>query len=403
MADTITQVPEGEKAEGEHPRPEYDIVPSQRQEPESSFVVHQFYPNGTPSVVNADSPREPDSDAQLGGPPRKLNQKSAADKTKMYAATAVGLGILAGLIFAFFLSYSTGQDGSNDMGAVTAKANGLKGHLTVKWGDRLSYRLTVEPSDPGQYKAFLSAVHESPRPLSVSIQLKDSLGSVLCGNTILLKYDPRKADLGLGSSPTPKNKRAAEELAVRNQIALSLNLARLESQELDREHGKDVFQDDIGADGKLTSISAQGVLPCAKKQYDNVASWSFKNDFPTVAVTDSGQGGNPNGENGASAGADGKATDASKLSADKKARKQPLPQAPRIYIEGDDAIVWYDASAGIVETSAGKALQVDRMNAGINTLKGREFPVDIHYQCDQAGNCTFAGIGLGVQHARLRQ
>ena len=408
------QVPEGAKAEGEQPRPEgqprpeYAILPSQREEPESNFVALQFHTAGTPAPAQEQTAPAESSvpKPSLSELPVKQIQKLTASKTKVYAAMAVGVGLLVGLICAAFFIHP-GQNGSNDMGAVTAGAYGLKGHLTLTWGDRLSYHLSVEPSEPGQYPAFLSAVNGSPRPLSVSILLKDPFGAVLCGNTILLKYDPRNAAPSVVSEPEPKNKRAAEDLATRNQIAQSLNLARLEAQELDREHGKDAFQNNVGADGKVASIIAQGVLPCSKKQFDSTASWIFTTNFPTVpppvAATSAPPAANAHGDQTAATGPDSKTSDASKLSAEKKTRKEPAPLAPRIDIEGDDAIVWYDASAGIVETSAGKALQVDRTNAGINSLKGREFPVDIHYRCDQAGNCTFAGIGLGVQHARLRR
>ncbi len=414
VATAEAPVPEGAKAGGEQPRPEgeprpeYAVLPFKREEPESSFVAHHFYATGEPSPAQGPTatvePSAPQANPIEGS--AKHLQKFAASKTKVYAVMAVGLGLLVGLICAVFLIHPNGQNAPSDMGAVTVGANGLKGHLTLKWGDKLSYHLTVEPSDTGQYPAFLAAVDGSSRPLSVNLQLKDPFGAVLCGNTILVKYDPRNASPIVPTEPEPKNKRAAEDLATRNQIAQSLNLARLEGQELDREHGKDVFQNNIGTDGKVASIIAQGVLPCSKKQFDGTASWGFTTDFPIVAppvrAASSSLAGISNGDQAAT-GADNKSPDVSKLSAEKRARKEPLPLAPRIDIEGDDAIVWYDAAAGVVETSAGKALLVDRTNAGINSLKGREFPVDIHYRCDQTGNCTFAGIGLGVQHARLRR
>ena len=111
----------------------------------------------------------------------------------------------------------------------------------------------------------------SPRPLSISIQMKDPFGAVLCGDTILLKYDPRNAPGIAVAEPGPKATKAEQAIATRNQIEQGINLARLEGQELDRENGKNLFQDDVAPNGQVTSISAQGTLPCTKKQFDNIA------------------------------------------------------------------------------------------------------------------------------------
>ena len=405
MADAKIQVAEGEQAEAKPSRPEYDIVQSQREEPEDKFTAQHFQMAGAGAQAQGQKAagEAPIAQPRLPEGPIQRLEKLAASQTKVYAAIGIGLGLLAGLAVAVIFLHPGGQGGPNDLGAVTSSAYGLKGHLVTKWGDKLEYHLTLEPSGPGQRAAFLAAVMDSPRPLSVGIQLKDPFGAVLCGNTILLKFDPRNAPVSAAPDPKPRSKKAAEAMAAQNQIAQSIDLARLEGQELDREHGKDVFQNNAGPDGQVASISAQGNMPCTKKQYDNIASWSFTSDFPIVA--EQAQSPNPASgliQNGEPAPA-GKTPDAATLPVAKKIKREPAPKAPYIYIEGDDSIIWYDAAAGIVETSAGKALLVDRTNAGINTLKGREFPIDIHYRCDQAGNCTFAGIGLGVQHAKLRR
>jgi hypothetical protein len=82
----------------------------------------------------------------------------------------------------------------------------LKGHLTTDWKDKLEYHLTVEPSAPEQRTGFLADVSSSPRPLSIAVQVKDPFGAVLCGDTILLKYDPRNAP---GNAPAELGPKAA--------------------------------------------------------------------------------------------------------------------------------------------------------------------------------------------------
>ena len=124
--------------------------------------------------------------------------------------------------------------------------------------------------------AFSTDVNSSPRPLSVDIRVKDPFGANLCGTSILLKFDPRNGPAGATIEPGPKAGMAERDRALRSQIAQGLILSKLENQELDREHGKDIFQNDAGPDGQVASISAQGTLPCTKKQFDNIVSWSFE-------------------------------------------------------------------------------------------------------------------------------
>jgi hypothetical protein len=409
MADSDTQVPKDEKPEGEQPRIEYDIVPSKREEPDGKFTAAgQLYS----AMANAHAEGHTADDeaalaqAQLARASSRGIKKLAASQTRVYAAIGIGLGLLVGFIAAYYFIQPGSQNGLDGLGSVSAATYGLKGHLTAKWGDRLSYRLTIEPSAPEQRAAFIAAVSNSPRPLSIGIQLKDPFGAVLCGNTVLVKFDPRNAPLPAAPQPKPGSKpgtkaaQAAEFAAQRAQIAHSIYLAQLESQELNREHGKDVFQNDAGSDGRIASISAQGTLPCTKKQFDGTATWGFAADFPVVAASQESQNAAPdsNANQSADQGSAGKTTDAAA-----KARRKSAAASSPIYVEGDDQIIWFDASTGALETSAGKALVIDKTDAVANALKSRDFPIAIHYRCDATGACTFAGIGTFIEHARLRR
>ena len=209
--------------------------------------------------------------------------------TKMYVALAAGLGILTSLaIVAFVLMPGKSADSTYDMGSVTSTSNGLKGHLITNWGNRLSYKLSIEPSDASQLDAFVTAINNPPQPVSVSLQLKDVGGSVLCDTPILLKYDPLKNIPNVvtrddsASNSGAKNAKINESVQTQAEVERALNNARLVGQELSREHGKDIFQPVKGEDGQISSIAAQGTLPCSKKQYQSAASWAFVTNFPSV-------------------------------------------------------------------------------------------------------------------------
>jgi hypothetical protein len=410
MVDSDMHDSNGDQGEWEGPRPGYEIIAPAKKDHDDNFIaeghLHASDLIPHPEEQNAASePATPDPPLLEAGV--KPIKKFATSSARVIAAIGVGLGLLVGIVLAAIFWHPGGKGGQDDLGSINSSAYGLKGHLTMKWGDRLEYHLTVEPSDPGRHAAFAFAVINSPRPLALDIQLKDPFGAVLCGNTIVVPYDPRKATPVAASDPESKTGNADRGNGDDNQVEQGVNLARLESQEIGREHGKDIFQDDVGPDGQVASISAQGNLPCTKKQYDNTASWSFTPTFPTVAEQDEllnpGSGLNENGNPSAGGDSSSKTSDALNPPASKKIRRVSLPPPSPIYIEGDDAIVGYDASMGILETSAGKAFAVDRTDAIAIALKGRDFPIDIHYRCDQTGACTFAGSGLGVQHAKLRR
>ena len=375
---------ESKPAEAKQPRAEYEVVASKREEPKSAFMAEHYPQVSVEAVAGGQRVvgKGPTPQARLSEASIERINKFASSQTRVYAVTGIGLGLLVGLTAAVLLVHPGSAGGPNDMGAVNSTEFGLRGHLSTEWKDeRLAYHLTVEPGTPAQRAGFLADVNSSPRPLSITIQAKDPFDAVMCSDTVLLKFDPRNAPVNAAQGPPPKSEKAAQELAARNEIARGVNLARLEGQELDREHGKNLFQSDIGVDGQVASISAQGVLPCAKEQVDRFASWGFTSDFPVLvkpaasehAATDS------NGDAGATS-ADEPA--AKRASAEKataaKAKGKPAPPLPPIYIEGDDAIVWYDAASGVVETSAGKAMLFDKTDTLANALKGRDLPIPIH-------------------------
>ena len=113
-------------------------------------------------------------------------RKLAKNSTMFYVAAGVSLGVLLGAVIAVASYFMRVPNGRYDMGPVTSTATGLEGHLFIKWDKKLEYRLAVTPSDSDQQARFALAVANSPRPLSIGINLQDSQGFVLCSK------EPRK-------------------------------------------------------------------------------------------------------------------------------------------------------------------------------------------------------------------
>ena len=333
--------------------------------------------------------------------------KPERSSTKMYIALGAGLGVLTALaVVAFVILPGKPVDTSYDMGSVTSTSNGLKGHLITSWGDRLNYKLTLEPSDTNQIDAFATTISNPPQAIEVNLQLKDVTGTVLCQNPVLLKFDPLRNIPNVvtrGPAINPKSKNAAAEEMAQNQAEIdqSLNKARLVSQELSREHGKDIFQPVTGDDGQVSSLAAQGTMPCTKKQYQSAASWSFVTNFPSV-IQSGGPGGSDANDNLEAFGVAPGHSESGSNSEHRFARRAPLPNS-HFSVEEDDALVGYQAATGIAETRAGKSFLVEKRDLVASALKGAEFPIPIHYRCDQLGACALAGLNSGVQRAWLER
>jgi hypothetical protein len=229
------------------------------------------------------------------------------------------------------------------------------------------------------------------------VQLKDPLGFVLCSNTVVLKFDPRKA-------AAPRTIEPGANALSNTTDSAPADIARLQDQEIDREHGQDVFQNDLGPDGHIDSISAQGEIPCSKKSFDSVASWTFLPNFPTISeqadwLNHRAPAPDPSSPNLLAA-----TTDAAKpASAFRRARRTLATPVSEFYIEGDDAMAGYDPASGIIETRAGKTFAIDKTSAEATQLKSLDFPINIHYRCDESAACIISPAGAPLLHARIRR
>ena len=297
-------------------------------------------------------------------------RKFFSSPTRIYASIGVGLGILLMIIVAIIAWLTSPPEGRYDMDAVTSDAAGLKGHLYIQWNKKLEYRLTIEPSDASQQAGFALAVTRPQRPLSIDIHLQDVEGFVLCSKQIVLQYDPRNAT-GLDASA----------------------LSAQDAQEAAREKGKDVFQNQLGANGQVASINAQGELPCSAKAYQKAANWSFSPDFPSLAEQKESLKRQPASEAGAGHSA------SETTSARRKAAPKTAVKLLAFSVEGDDAIVDFDAAHGIVVTRGRKTFFV---NKTATDSRWQDYPVSIHYRCDRSSSCILMSPGLGDLRGKMK-
>jgi hypothetical protein len=371
--------------------------------------------------------------------------KPKAGPIFLIAAIVVGVGILFGIAIAFITWHEarpTPPPGpivaqqqslpreTRDLGSVVSSSVGLQGHLITKWDDKLEYSLVIEPNDPARIAEFALAVSNPPRPLSINVELKNFAGNVLCSQNIVLKYDARKAAAFAAArvqSPAAKSRGRKVTSEQDNQ---PIDFDKLDAQEAERERGKDIFQNQTGPNGQIESIRSQGEIPCPAIAYGSVAHWSFTSNFPAFDEQDellqrranatspssktpvTGKEAKANATSPSSktpvTGKEAKANAASPSSkppaTGKGAETSATGKPAYLSIEGDDAIVGYDAAAGAVETGAGKTFLMDRTSAEADAIRGRDFPINIHYKCDQTtADCTLSHAGEVLLHAKLKK
>jgi hypothetical protein len=316
-------------------------------------------------------------------------RRFAQNPVRVYTAAGIGLGIFFGIIAIAIFWHIESEDGRYDLDVAHSSAAGLKGHLFVEWDRKVKYRLTIEPEDAKRQTGFALAVSNSPRPLSVSVQLQDSQGFVLCSGDVLLKYDARNAEALTATTSRASALKANPAAAPTDQSAQWTDFAKLEGQELEREMDKDLFQNQIGPDGTISAIAAQGEIPCSKSAYLKAMTWSFTTNFPSLAEQDALL----------KRQQEVLAPPPPPSARKKKPMLPPLPYT----IEGDDAIVEFDPSSGVIETRGRKLFTIDELAAAAANPAWQDYPVSFHFHCDQMSNCTLMHSGLGALHVRMKR
>jgi len=398
LAQTGQQDPKDEKTEEQQEPLRYAIVEPPPPSPPDNFTQANLRgPVGASADAKRKNPtREPAvAPPPLAKAPVEGMRKSILSPTKVYIWAGVGLGVLFGCVVAVVLSHMGAPSGPYDLGSANSEAVGMKGHLSTKWDKKLQYRLTLEPSDPDRRAGFALAVAHSPHPLSIEIHLQDAQGFVLCSREILLKYDAGSALAPAAANPeTPAGQTDADGAAGSQPPHGVGDL--LAAQEAERELGKDVFRNEIGPDGQVAAIDAQGEIPCSEKAYASISSWSFTPNFPSLAEQDELR------KRQEEAQANGGVSAAEEApAARKKAARIAAPKILSFSIEGDDVIVDYDVSRGIIETRAGKTFIFDKTSGDIANPRWQDYPIDIHYRCDQTATCMLTHSGVGTLRVRV--
>ena len=385
------------------------------EEPElhySSYKIIEPEPESLPPIITAVEPEISPREAKANTRKKKIQIKAETPqpqlfepqaepilelpkkRTMIYVSAVAGFGVLLGLAIAYWF---LGNSGQYDLGTYTSTPTGLKGHLSTKWDKKPLYRLTIEPSDKGRQEGFALAVANSTVPLSIEIHLQDAHGAVLCSKEIILKYNAGNAataaqtTLGTGAGSTENGSNSSA------QFAQEIERARYEANEPERELDNDMFRDQIGKDGQIASIFAEGEIPCSRKAYGNIFAWSFTSNFPAAAEQDELL----------KLQEEVQEKDAQLSAAELAAHKKKTPKsAVRLLpfsMEGDDSIVEFDAQRGVIETRGGKTFYFDKTGGQGADPKWQDYPVSIHYRCDRAANCILTQARLGALRARMNR
>jgi hypothetical protein len=72
-------------------------------------------------------------------------------------------------------------------------------------------------------------------------------------------------------------------------------------------------------------------------------------------------------------------------------------------VHGEVTVSSYDSTAGIIETYEGETFALDQTQSTSGTVPWDDYVPNIHYQCDQFGNCTLnrgGGVVLNAKRTR---
>jgi hypothetical protein len=384
MCDANIEGPDGKNIEEEAqlPASTYKIIepPPESLDDKLPAAGLFVYPD-----VNAEADvQKPAKESPAPQPPShksltERRRRSAENPTRFYAAIGVGLGILIVVVLVAVSLLTGNPEGRNDMGPVISDGTGLKGHLYITWKKTLQYQLILDTIYPEQQAGFALAVANPPYPLYVEIHLLDDQGLILCSREIVLKYDARSASTTAGNPP--------------NKSPAASDYAQLDAVEQEREQGKDIFHYQISRDGHVVALNAQGGIPCSARAYEKTTQWSFSTNFPSLAERDELL----------TRQRERRAGTAQNSAAHNKAAAKSAEKLVPFSIEGDDAIVEFDANRGVIVTSGRKTFFIDKTSAQRADPVWQEYPVSIHFRCSRSSDCTLMHAGAGALRAKLKR
>ena len=351
-----------------------------------------------PSESNPESPVAPlaAQEAETGS-----SIEAAAPKKSGFALIMLALGAIAVIVIALIFTSkpkANPDNPSTDLGPGVFAAAGLRGHLVAKWegtaqDGKAHYQLRIEPIEPQMLSGFAFVTAKPPQPLSVKFRVLDSTGFALCSKEVVFHYDP-STPASAAISQVPARKADAARIAA-EKAKSDADLQTRKASEADRERGKDMFQDQPAADGRISAVSAEGELSCSADAYKRAYYWDFSTNFPTLDE----QGALLTPKSG-QALLEKPSNNAGRAVAAKKVAKKPVPA---FFIQGDERVISYDQFRGKLDAE-GKTFYIDRKNDQPTAANWASNTSLIHYKCDQHATCalTVAG-GMSAVHARLNE
>jgi len=341
MSDTLEQETGKQSGGDEPPLGRFEVVPTRSSAPEELYTFRREAPPPEPDLSAARAPLLP---------PKML---------MMIAAVALAAVLLVLAVMGLHTAIEPNPPVPYiDLGSQRFDAAGLGGRLIARWEGSAKYQLSLDPLEQDFASGFEAVAANPPRPLSLTIRLRNAEGLVVCQKEIL--FPPPAPE---GTTPDPSQ--------------------TLQPQ---KTPSGDTVQNVAGQDGRIAEIALSGGLPCPQKAYEHFVSWDFATNFPALAEQEEW-------------------LKHQKLTSPEEAKKarpangfvgqtQHLPMA----IEGDDVIVGDNPSHGTVETSAGRVFLVAAA-AHSHGSEWQVFPAAIHFRCDRNGVCVLSRTN---SHATLQ-
>lgn len=299
------------------------------------------------------------------------------------AMLLLGTGIVAVIVFTVLLLVKpiSATPSFQDLGPGVSDMAGLKGHLVTRWDRHVQYKLNFEPLFAIYSSGFSYAVGHPPGPLWVNIRLLDATGYALCGKQIEFRLNPAHtaSELSLLRNPSVRNVNFSQPVPVPQFSGQNAQQAAVSD---------DSFQNQLGDDGQIVSVTAQGVLPCSEDQYRKFNYWDFSTNFPSVDEQDVLM----------EAPAIMRARASAAARADQWRRQA---RTPVFSIEGDATATGYDRSTGMLVAGTGQSFAVIEKAEAATANAWAESNAQIHYKCDTLANCVLTRAGDGrVVNAR---
>ena len=379
------------------PPPKAPAAPAAKS-PASAVAVHEPIVE-EPQEEEYEESAEAEPEEFTDPAERRLEAKQPPPKKKPPVLLLGGFAAL--IVFGIFVAMSMNKPKEDttpppgDLGPGIVAVDGLRGHLETRWDGnaktgRLVYKLQIVPMEDRWVAGFSHAVSNPAMPMSVNIRLLDSTGFALCGKEIDFRFDPQSAAVPISVSAVGANgkKLSVAERNAAMQAARQSQVAQMQAAETAREHGKDIFQNQTGADGQVAAINAQGSLPCSPDQYKRTNYWDFNTNFPSL--------------------------DEQAMLLDPKARPKEFEApghqkrtAPKwgdgFVIQGDDRVTGYDQARGLL-WAEDRSFAIDKRFGQATAAAWASAYTLIHYKCDQHASCALTAAGqAAVLHARLSE